>query len=583
MTRKAALGLLLSPALGYPAFYSCLVSADMLFGDRTFLSLLGYDRRLLWDLFWSDYLHALPWFYLAAGIFGVVYVLARRLGGGGSVLRWTAPAVVVVTAGCLLAIAWSSRPGSSSAAHPAVAPRPHIWIVGGGPRPEDSGAQIEANVRWGISALEELAPDAAIHVYFANGLEDGPSVQEEIPHDPGAGGGDALLRVFGDVRGDGTTCRRHRVPDVVGSTSADVLGPALADGLSELGTGDQALIVYNGHGTWEQDRGENALRLWGESRLSVRQFEALLSRADPAVPVRFVFTQCFSGAFERAVHPGAADVMDLAPGSRCGFFAESEDRESEGCSASLAIGEYRDYTTYFLAALSGTTRQGERVGATTDLDGDGRITPFEAHLYALAYAQNGDLPRSTSEVFLERWEPWYVRWLGTNRLPDNEYGRVSQILAERNGFPTSPSALGRALQRRRHQLTLQGDSLRGVEASLTARIETIQSRIRADLTVDWPDLEDESPVGRETEARFRGVAADARTHPLFSELIEGQNELVEVQRQLIAVDRDIGQIEKLRRTRHLARLMDAFTRLASRERRSEFDHLRSCEELPIAP
>ena len=94
------------------------------------------------------------------------------------------------------------------------------------------------------------------------------------------------------------------------------------------------------------------------------------------MPVRFVFTQCYAGAFAR-----------LAPGpdgNRCGFLAESEDREAEGCAAGVDAGDYRDYTTYFFAALSGRTRLGGLLPVNPDLDGDGQVSLYEAHLVCVA-------------------------------------------------------------------------------------------------------------------------------------------------------------------------------------------------------
>ena len=106
------------------------------------------------------------------------------------------------------------------------------------------------------------------------------------------------------------------------------------------GPGDRLLIVFNGHGSRNRrDPKGNRLWLWNNTSLDVREFDALLTRVPPVVPVRFVFTQCYAGAFAR-----------LAPGpdgNRCGFLAESEDREAEGCAAGVDAGDYRDYTTYF--------------------------------------------------------------------------------------------------------------------------------------------------------------------------------------------------------------------------------------------
>jgi hypothetical protein len=455
----------------------------------------------------------------------------------------------------------------------------HVWIVGGGPTPESSEAQIEFNVTWVLGLLEELAPDAEVRVYYANGLEGGPSTHEwrpvsdaDVPLHP-------LARVYGRERASGSTLRPHRVPGVLGSTRAEELLPALEAQFADLEVGDRAFFLYNGHGSWAADHSRNALRLWDESRLSVRDFEALLSRVDPEVPVRFIFTQCYSGAFERAVHPGAAEVTDLAPGQRCGFFAESEDRESEGCSAAIVIGDYRDYTTYFFAALSGRTRLGDPIDTDPDVDQDGAVDPFEAHLYALAEGYNSDLPRSTSEVFLERWQPWYLRWIGTDRIPDNEYGTVVRTLARAAGLPESGPALGRAAQRMFSELMGETTALTRERERILSEVAEIQETIREDVERRWPAAAD--PDGSAYPAFLESSAGEAAAfvarHAGYPELVRGQERVSEIDLELVDLDRRTARIERLMRSRLLARTLEQLERHGSDEDRAAYRQLRTCE------
>ncbi|MEJ2649957.1 MAG: hypothetical protein P8016_16300 [Sedimentisphaerales bacterium] len=216
-----------------------------------------------------------------------------------------------------------------------VPAKENVWIIGGGPNPQDSAAQIEFNVNWVVDSLKNLVPDADLHLYYANGRKKGLSVVEWRPPVEGKTPLLPLARVFGEHFAAGYTFRQKRVPDVEGSTQANELIPALRQGLAKIRPNDRALIIYNGHGLRDfKDAAGNYFRLWRDTRFTARQFGQVLDSVNPKVPVRFVLTQCFAGGFERAIHPQARDELALAAGQRCGFFAVSKDKEAEGCSPS---------------------------------------------------------------------------------------------------------------------------------------------------------------------------------------------------------------------------------------------------------
>lgn len=462
----------------------------------------------------------------------------------------------------------------------------HFWVIGGGPDPQSSQAQIEFNVAWVVASLRELVPDAVVHIFFANGESAAPSIVEHVNEpDASATGFEPIARVFGREDGKRLAFRSHRVRDVEGSTRADLMVPQLERQLGELVEGDQAMIIYNGHGAWAPDRANNSLRLWGETRLDVREFEALLSRVDTAVPVRFLFTQCYSGAFERAVHPEAADVLELTEARRCGFFAESDSRQSEGCSASIEVGDYRDYTTYFFAALTGRTRLGEAITGRVDWDGDSRISPFDAHLFALVEGRNADLPRSTSEVYLERWLPWYSRWVGTDRIPDNLYGRAARQIARANGLREDGAALGAEMARRHDEVVTRIRLLTGHREEASAQVASIRERIQREAAEQWPTLD--FPYTAEHHAGLDRDLADIgsfiRHHADYPELVRLQGHLEELAVELIEAERDLTQLEKLRRVRVLARALDQLGRHGSDRSVEAYERLRSCEALPLGP
>jgi hypothetical protein len=394
-----------------------------------------------------------------------------------------------------------------------------------------------------------------------------------------------LARVFGEQGPNGERFYSNRIPGVQGGTEAGVLRERLEKDFSELKPGDRALLVYNGHGQRDhRDAAGNALLLWNDSRLSVREMDQLMSHIDPGVPVRFVFTQCYSGGFARLIHPQAQDTLALGQANRCGFFAESEDRESEGCSASIEVGDYRDYSTYFFAALAGRTRTGEAIGVNPDRNGDNVVSLYEAHLFALSQAHNADLPRSTSEVFLERWQPWYLRWIDTGAEPDNVYGRMAREVAKKNGLPESGPALIEKMRVRRHAMTQKMTELDEEHENLGREVKTLQKEIRKEIGLRWPEAL--SPYTLNF-VQFLKKDLDATqdfilSHPRYPELVTKQDRHAAlVHEEISSLDRDITQLDKILRLRNLARLQGQFERHATEEERGWYQRLQSCEGQPL--
>lgn len=458
-------------------------------------------------------------------------------------------------------------------------------LIGGGPSPSASEAQIEFNVKWIVASLRELLPSADVTVYFAGGADAANTAVELLSRtDSTTFPLETLASLYGESHENRLRWRPHTVADVATSTERDSLLPALTAYLEELKAGDQAMIVYNGHGSWEPDRSDNALRLWNKSYLSVRDFEKVLARVDPAVPVRFVMTQCYSGAFARAVYTDAEPSLELARGTRCGFFAESSERESEGCSASVELGDYRDYTTYFISGLTGRDRLGREVAKATDRDGDGNVTPFDSHLYTLLEGYNGDLPRSTSEDYLERAQPWYLRWVGTARVPDNIYGRLAREMAQRYGLPEDGRALGRALRQRYDSLQAEIAATTAAAIEIETKATRVRAAIREDVEQKFPPLANPyTELYRRLLVENLGVVeAEIRSHERYRELGEHEAQLEAHELRLIDLDRLLSQLDRLRQARMMARALAQIERQSGQEVQAAYGQLRACEALPLA-
>lgn len=461
----------------------------------------------------------------------------------------------------------------------------HVWIIGGGPYPDHSQVQIEINVNFVLDTLREQQPAAQTHVYFADGNSPGADIKLEVADRADARSGlQPLARVFDQQFQDASEYRNHEVAPVAGGTEAAALAARLREEFARLKAGDRALIIFNGHGLrGEKDAAENTLRLWNDTEMTVRELEGLLGQIQPAVPVRFVMTQCYSGGFARLIRPGADDVTGLAAGNRCGFMAEAEDRESEGCTASVDIGDYRDYTTYFFAALRGQTVLGEPLPVNPDEDEDGAVTLREAHHYVLNQAHNADLPRATSEVYLERWQPWYLRWIDTGGEPDNEFGTLARELAAATGLPPSGRALISELDARRRDHARQIAELDSEDEVLGPGIRELQHAMQQDLVMLWPAL-DQPYTHHYRELLADGTAAVQAAivaDPRYERLVAMQARRDSIETELLYLDRDSTRLDRIRRLRKLARLRAQFERHASAREREEFSRLSRCEQQPL--
>ena len=278
----------------------------------------------------------------------------------------------------------------------------------------------------------------------------------------------------------------------------------------------------------------------------------------------------------------------LAPGpdgNRCGFLAESEDREAEGCAAGVNAGDYRDYTTYFFAALSGRTRLGGLLPVNPDLDGDGQVSLYEAHLYALRAGESADLPRSTSEAFLERWQPWYADWRGLFGLrgdepPNNVYTPLAQELGAKLDLPMDDRASRRALKQRRAELQSRARALQRRQRGHLNHLQRLQHEIQQAVAERHPELgrlsQSETPT--DTDAETRDIIHAIGEHPRYAELIQAQDAHATGEDDLLTIERSLSRLDMFQRLKRLARWQGRFETEASAADRVTHGKLLACEQ-----
>ena len=431
-----------------------------------------------------------------------------------------------------------------AATAPAMA-ETRVSLIGGGNTPDHSQAQSESNVAWLQTLFRNR--DIEARTYFGAGDTAEPDVTYLAPAEVSPGISEGLPTERRVLH------RPHRLPDLAGSTRKAELTEALRRDLTSLAPGDDALVIFNGHGGIDRaDTRNNYLKLWDDGRMTVDDLESLFDAAPDGAPVRFVMAQCYSGAFASLIYDDPQTAAGFR-GNRCGFMSEAADRLAEGCSLSLDEAEFRDYTTYFFAALEGRTRSGEPIEPrAVDRDGDGTVSFRESHFYALLNAESSDLSRSTSEQYLEDWSPWYLRWDSLAENTVSTYWTLADELARHYGWEAKPSALA----------ALRGRYARAVDDADERRARANQN-LRA--------LREQQPAA--------GSAADARQ----SQWLEMQRAAETASRESRDAARMLTQVEKIYRLRQLARLEQALARYGSAEERSRYGQLVQCEAGHLSP
>lgn len=448
-------------------------------------------------------------------------------------------------------------------------------LIGGGYDTYNSQVQIEENVLWARRVLNTRLGEGNVRVYFDDGTAPWPDITEHQspPEEPGYL--QPFARVFNSYWANGERYRNHRIPNVAGGTEAGPLLEDLEHRFRTLKTGDAVFLVYSGHGGYnEKDRRHNTLELWNQTRLDVNELATLLEKVPPGIPVRFVFTQCYAGAFAALADP-------VAP--RCGFLAEAADQPAEGCSASLDLDDYRDYGHDFFAALAGHERNGGPLATDPDRNKNGEVSPREAHLYTLRTARSSDLPRATSEVYLEDWLPGYLGWMLGLQAPDNIYMDLATALMHREHLdPEKP--LDGQLKVRRDALLAEAHRLGGEQERLSDAIAALREPLENEITARWPATGNPYTLGysRFLERDLETAQDYILAQPDYQELAHRQNRYWKLESRLLDNERALTQLAKIQRMRRLGRIRGLFERFASEGERRAYRALVDCEEMSLS-
>jgi hypothetical protein len=459
-----------------------------------------------------------------------------------------------------------------------------VVLFGGGPTPNASQISIELNTRWIYDILQKHHPDQNIHTLYTDGNKTDVDVHIWEPADNEFKIYEPLARVFNKQRKNGYVYHSSHVAKNVLPSDSNTVATTLHNIITNTRESDDLLLIYQGHGGYNpSDTNKNYFRLWRNTQLTVTELEDLFDKANPQTTIRFVLPQCFSGAFSRLIYKNAQIKDGLAKGARCGFLAQREDRESEGCTDSVNTKDYKDYAYYFFSALDGKTIDGKPLLQDPDINKDGIVTFREAHIYTLVNAFSIDYSFSTSESYLENWQPWYLKWVPLPHNPDNIYNNIAIQIAARFGMEKQGKILVTKVKMRINELSNSIEVLEKDEENLKADINKLQKGIQLQLAIRWPSIE--IPY----TAQFRKILIEdidiiqnfILTHQSYPVLVDKQKRLDDLDQVLLNHKRELVQLKKIFRMRKLARILGQFDQYSEDNEKNDYTDLVKCESAKL--
>ncbi|HWE04064.1 MAG TPA: C13 family peptidase [Tepidisphaeraceae bacterium] len=274
--------------------------------------------------------------------------------------------------------------------------------VGGGNSPSNNQVSLEKNILFFQRVLtDSLGKTASADVLFSDGMAGSRDLQF-VPNDDPPKVNILLARLFGSEDEIYYRYRAHKLPARHGPSTRRGLDEWFNGAGKKLGDGDRLFIYFTGHGGSGNPAQNTTISMWCEPVMHVKEFVGYLDRLSPKVRVVLMMVQCHSGGFAGTIFKDGKPGGELSPARRCGFFATTFDRNAAGCTPDTVEDDYKDYSTYFFAALDGKTRTGKKVPGC-DLNGDGHVSFAEAHAYVLLNSDTIDIPTTTSEALLRSY------------------------------------------------------------------------------------------------------------------------------------------------------------------------------------
>jgi hypothetical protein len=378
----------------------------------------------------------------------------------------------------------------------------HFLVIGGGHSQLNTQVSLEKNVLFFRDAMATLGLAAEPQqVLFGdgNGIDDDvqftPANDDQVP---------LVMRRLGEIynaeSADATQYRPHAIPDVWGPAQREAIQRWFDTVGKTIPDGDRLILYYTGHGGPGNPPRNTTMAMWEEPDLTVKMLVKMLDRLSPKVSVVLIMVQCFSGGFADVIFNDADPTRGLSKQNRCGFFATTSDRSAAGCTPDINLEDYREYSTYFWAALCGHTRTNKPVEKPDYLP-DGRISFSEAHAYTLIHSETIDIPVKTSDTFLRQYSQMDAARNDQLMSPSAPYDKLCAAAdpSQRAVLDGVSAALKLSQSNRLSEAQRLADSLNQQRADLQQRkrrvdssIRTLRDMVQSVLVAHFPEMNNPS-------------------------------------------------------------------------------------------
>ena len=191
------------------------------------------------------------------------------------------------------------------------------------------------------------------------------------------------------------------------------------------------------------------------------------------------------------------------------------------------------------------------------------------------HGYSADVPRTTSEYFLESWDHWATRWLSVANEP-GFYGELAGQLAARLGEAANEPFerrldLSRQIEgheKARAQLNME---IAEIRALLGTRLET-ETRFSVPSNHEWLYDDDDTPEDWLTLSAWLAAQAE------YAALTTRQKKIEDIDIEQLRLLRQRASITRYQRLLKLARLQGQFRRLASAVEHAAYESLVACED-----
>lgn len=440
-------------------------------------------------------------------------------------------------------------------------------LIGGGNELSNSQASIEKNSKW-IKEIFDQKINWSTEIAFTDG---GDPKDDLYFHEELTANNEYLLLDYifrGSLKKSfySSEIEGNSFPATNNSVESLLLRESNNKALNNL------LLIYQGHGLkGKNDYADNYLKLWNNSKLTVKSLANIFNEYDDSTTVRFLFPQCFSGAFANLIYKQATTRNPVVSMKRCGFVSQLPYLISEGCTPDIDTENYRDYSTYFFEALTGKQRNGSRLDENPDFNQDAQITLYEAHIYTLRNAYSIDYSKSTSEVYLENWQTPLVRWLPSKIDKSSIYFDVAKqlnSLFEEDMLKKQNRDKERATLKEeihfnevelKEQSSILKDSIKKAREEIIKYDDSVLKKYKANELGEY---------GYPSEVK--GIVSKYSIKSLITKVQALEKNILQFKRTLV-------QVNKIENMLNLSRIQSLFKKYSTESEQEEYNKLLSCE------